>query len=106
MATGQITTKAPLDHDTKSRYTVTVTATDPSLARATITVAINVTDVNEKPVFTAWENAITYAENGTGTVATYRATDPEGISIDWILAGTDDESFTITGGALKFKERS
>ena len=40
-------TKAPLDYDTKNRYRVTVTATDPALARDTITVTINVTDIDE-----------------------------------------------------------
>ena len=47
---GQITVKTgtKLDYDgSKKSYTVTVTATDPSLASATIDVTINVVDVNE-----------------------------------------------------------
>ena len=47
---GQIQTKAPLDHEAKSSYTVTVTATDPSRESVTITVTITVTDVNEPPL--------------------------------------------------------
>ena len=47
---GQIQTKAPLDHEAKSSYTVTVTATDPSRESVTITVTIAVTDVNEPPL--------------------------------------------------------
>ena len=43
----QLKTKAPLDHETRNSYTVTVTATDPSEASGTVTVTINVTDVDE-----------------------------------------------------------
>ena len=43
--TGQIRTKSALDEETKSRYTVTVTATDLSNASAAITVTIIITDV-------------------------------------------------------------
>ena len=47
--TGQLRTKAALDHETKSRYSVTVTATDPSSSSAAVTVTIAVTDVMEPP---------------------------------------------------------
>ena len=49
---GQLQTNASLDYETKSSYSVTVTATDTSGASnnsASITVTINVTDVNETP---------------------------------------------------------
>ena len=42
--------KAELDYETKATYTVVVTATDPSGATDSITVTINVTDENDKPV--------------------------------------------------------
>ena len=48
-STGQLKTKADLDHETKDTYTVTVTATDPSTEEATITVTITVTNVDEPP---------------------------------------------------------
>ena len=44
---GQLQTKAALDYESKSSHTVTVTATDPFDASDTITVTINVTDVDE-----------------------------------------------------------
>ena len=47
---GQIQTKAPLDHEAKSTYTVTVTATDPSDESDDVTVTITVTDANEPPL--------------------------------------------------------
>ena len=49
-SSGQIQTKAPLDHEAKSSYMVTVTATDPSRETDTITVTITVTDVDEPPL--------------------------------------------------------
>ena len=51
-SSGQITVGADteLDYESnKKTYMVTVTATDPSQAMATIDVTINVTDVNEAP---------------------------------------------------------
>ena len=45
--TGQLKTRAVLDYETKNAYTVTITVSDGSLTD-TITVTINVTDINEK----------------------------------------------------------
>ena len=44
---GLIKTKGPLDFETKSTYTVTVTATDPTGAKSTATVTINALDQAE-----------------------------------------------------------
>ena len=46
-ATGQLMTKAALDHETKASYTVEVTATDAAGASETVMVTITVTDVEE-----------------------------------------------------------
>ena len=53
----------------------------------------------------AQEAAIEYAENGTGPVATFTATDPEGKDITWSLAGDDAEDFKIDGGVLTFSSK-
>ena len=61
-----------------------------------------VTPIDEAPDVSGAE-ATEYAENGTGSVATYTATDPEGTAIaSWTLAGTDAAAFTIEGGVLRF----
>ena len=102
-SSGQLQTKTALNYETKSRYSVTVTATDLSGASDSITVTITVTNVNEASVVTG-PTAKSYPENGTGTVASYRATDPEGQSVTWSLSGTDSDDFLIsTTGKLTFK---
>ena len=46
---------------------------------ATVTVTVTVQDVNEAPTITATgKTAFTYRENGTATIYTFKATDPEG----------------------------
>ena len=47
-----------------------------------------------------------YAENGTGPITTYLATDPENNPIFWTLGGPDAADFTIEGGVLRFKSPS
>ena len=50
--TGQLKTEAALDYETKTTYTVIITVSDGSLTR-TITVNINITDIDELPTSTA-----------------------------------------------------
>ena len=56
---------------------------------------------NDSPVVTG-NTAVTYTENGTKTVARYRARDPDSNQFTWELAGTDANDFTITDGVLAF----
>ena len=101
--TGQLKTKAELDYETKAAYTVVVTATDPSGATDSITVNISVTDENDTADISG-SKSVSYAENGTGPVATFTATDQDGDAINWSLDGMDKDAFTITGGVLAFKK--
>ena len=67
--------------------------------------AITVTNVNEAPTITSGD-AASFAENGTGTVYTVAATDPDaGATITYSLTGTDAALFNInaTTGAVTFK---
>ena len=99
---GQIKTKAALDYEMNDTYTVVVVATDPSGATDSIMVTINVTDESDGAVI-AGDTAVDYAENGTGAVAIYTATDQDGDAIVWSLSGADAVRFTIDGGELSFK---
>ena len=112
--TGQITVKTgtKVDYEKKNSYMVTVTATDPSLASATVDVTIHVVNVNEPPVI-AGEDDVTkeWREKSTSTIQTFRATDPERRPVYWSLLTdvgrrlrTIDGSLTISSsGALSFK---
>ena len=99
--TGQLSTKADLDYETKRSYTVMVTATDPGGLSATVTVTIEVTAVDEDPELSG-EAPGEYAENGRTPVATFTASDPERATIIWSLGGVDAGDFTIVGGVLRF----
>ena len=110
-ATGQLKTKVALDHEAKESYTVTVSVTDgkdaagnpDDTADDTVTVTISVTGANDPPVITG-NDSIPYAENGTGDVATYTATDQDvGDTITWRLSGTDDSTLSLSSsGVLTF----
>ena len=108
--TGQITVKTgtTLNYESKKVYKVTVTATDPSQAAATIAITINVTDDDEAPVIAGDDIVKDFKENGKGTVQTFRATDPERRPVYWSLLDGDGDYpdnavFTISStGALSF----
>ena len=102
---GQLKTKAALDKETKDTYEVTVSVHDgypDSTVDDTIDVTITVTDANDPPTVSG-KTTVNHAENDAGTVATYSATDPEGVtSFTWTLSGDDADDFAINGGALTF----
>ena len=85
---GQLEVKGKLDHETDSSHTITVMANDGSggsNATASITVTIYVTDADEAPKIrdrvasrADGQRTVTYPENGTGYVARFTASDPEG----------------------------
>ena len=83
---GQIRAKMKLDREDKSSHMVTVTATDPNGAEASIDVTITVTNVDEAPVIAGDDVTKDYRENGTAQVARFTAEDPEGRMVYWSLA--------------------
>ena len=113
---GQINVGAgtKLDFETRTDYTVMVTATDPSNASATIMVNIMVADVDEVPVITVGPTTppvtptisvtgmatVDYDENGTEAVGTYISSEA---GATWSLSGEDMDEFSISsGGVLEF----
>ena len=101
---GQITVSG-LDYETRTTYSVTVTATDSFGESSSIMVTIMVTDVNESPVIMLGDAAIVaYAEDRIDAVATYTATDPEDeATLTWSVSGADAAAFSIDDGVLSFK---
>ena len=105
-STGQLRTKAELDHEGREQHFVTVTATDPGGLTDTVSVTITVEDVDETPVVSG-PSSLEF-EEGTSTgaaLAAYTSTDPDLKGIDLALSGADGEDFTLSsGGVLTFNE--
>ena len=101
-STGQLSTLAALDFETKTAYTVVVKATDPGGLSDTIDVTINVTDVDENvaPAFPSATATRSIAENtaaNTNIGDPVAATDPNDDTLTYSLEGTDAASFGIDG---------
>ena len=98
-STRQIKTMAPLDYETNNMYMVTVTATDDDMATDTINVTINVTDVNEAPMFAEATATRSIDENSAaGTNVgdpVMMATDPDDDTLTYALSGDDAMYFSI-----------
>ena len=112
---GQLQTKAALDHEGDDSYTVIVGVSDgkdadrnaDSAVDDTITVHINVADIDEPPVITGPERGGDYPENSSISrrVGRYTATDPEGAGVTWsALSGRDADAFDLSNaGVLTFR---
>ena len=105
MVSGRITTRQSLDREESRNShsrTLTVKATDPEGGSDTVTVDIEVTDEPERPTITSGDNAPRHAENDTGVIETYTASDQEDASSDLIWS-VNDPTFEINDrGQLKF----
>ena len=107
---GQLQIKNALDFETKTSYSVTITASDGNLTDS-ISVTINVTDVTENraPTFTDGASATrsvaekTASEQNIGIAIA--ATDADNDTLTYTLGGTDAAAFSIvsTSGQLQTK---
>ena len=105
-STGQLRTKAALDHEDRDQHIITVTATDPGGLTDTVSVTITVEDVDETPVVSGPKN-LEFPEgtDTSTTLATYTSTDPDDEDIELTLTGTDADDFTLSsGGVLAFNQ--
>ena len=95
--------EGPADSNRDNEYLVSVRASD-GRYYGYFNVTVTVEDVNEPPeINTGSRTEFTFRENGTGSLYTYRATDPERGTITWLKAGVDVSFFTIDErGALSF----
>ena len=106
--TGQLKTKDDLDFETKSTYSVTVTATDSSELANTksISVTINVTNVAEAPVFASESIVRSVAENTDADVnigSAISATDDDGDTLTYTLSGDDASLFSLDSDTGQLK---
>ena len=105
METGPPDFDAPGDEGRDNVYDVTVQARDDAFNTASLEVTVTVTNNNEgvEPTISTRRPPATYRENGTSTIYTFRATDPQRGAITWSLRGTDGSDFSISEtGALTF----
>ena len=108
-ATGQITSADSLDYETKPSYDLTLGVKDdrdddgaPAPTEdddATVSVTINVTDLNEPPAFDdEIPTAVKIAENSPASTKVdqpFNATDPEGDTLAYSLAGAGSNRFLV-----------
>ena len=96
--------ESPADSNGDNVYVFTVRATDEGGLSGSLEVTATVSDFDEPPTITGSATPPDFPENSVRSVATYRATDPEGGTITWGLAGTDIDDFNIDGGVLTFTD--
>ena len=84
-----------LDFERRKTYQVTITATDPSGEKDSVTVNVIITNLNEEPDWVKGKapGRPDHEENDTSVVATYTAKDPEGSGINYSLV---DDATDIT----------
>ena len=107
-SSGQLRTSAALDYEDKSSYSVTVSVSDGKGGSDSISVTINITNVDENraPVFADTSTTRSIAENtasGTNIGAVVSATDPDGDTLEYSLGGTDSASFSIDDASGQLK---
>ncbi len=102
-------TKGALDYEGQSSYAVTVTATDGDGLTASISVTIEVTDVNEAPAYPAASAWVIVSENtaaGANIISPAEATDPDaGDTVTYSLGGTDQAHFTIDSATSELQTK-
>ena len=91
----------PADSNKDNAYSLSIRASD-GRNYGYLAVTVTVTDINEAPDISG-SDRIVFQENGTNSLAAYRATDQENGTISWNLSGTDSNAFTISDtGILAF----
>ena len=109
--TGVLSFTNPPDHEARVVYDLTLTASNASES-STLDVTVTVRDVNEPADIsfvatggvTVNDNALTVDENHDGTLATFRARDPENDQTLTYTWSTDPpDHFVIRAGVLSFR---
>ena len=97
--------ESPADANRDNEYELTVVATDEEGHTDSVEFTITVTNDPEgvEPTISTRRPPATYRENGTSSIYTFRASDPQRSAITWSLRGTDGSDFSISEtGALTF----
>ncbi|WP_417040653.1 cadherin domain-containing protein [Cylindrospermopsis raciborskii] len=100
---GKLKTAAAFDFETKNSYSIRVRSTDQGGQSFEKQLTINVTNVNEPPVFSAVSFSVRENSKSIGRISVQ---DPEGDNITFALAGVDAKLLSIdpTTGELTFNQ--
>ena len=104
---GVLTLKENANFEVKNTYTFTGAVTDGVYSSAT-QVTVNISDVNEPPVWSSsLQTVVEYPEN-TSSAASIDTptdiTDEDGDALSFSLSGTDASAFTISENVVSFSE--
>ena len=107
-STRKLKTSAALNYEeTKKQYSVTLRVSDGVNAEDTVTVTIDVNDVNEAPTFPPSTPASLSVDENTATNtefgAAVAATDQDGDTLTYSIGGTDGSSFGINTSTGRLK---
>ena len=98
--------EARADANADNVYEVIVAASDESAAQlnryGSLAVRVTVTDVNETPTIKGPASPVSFAENGSGAVATHTTADPDDDTVTLSLGGSDKDHFTLANGVITF----
>jgi hypothetical protein len=98
----RVANSAALNYETTPTFTLTVQVSD-GTNTSTAAMAINLSNVNEAPVFTnqGFSGLAENSANGT-VVGSVAGTDPEGVTLSYsITAGNTGGAFTFVGNSLR-----
>ena len=98
-STGAVTINSSPDHEVKSSYSISVTATETDGGKTdTIAVTVSIVDLNEAPVISAPQASYNLSTDGSSTEVTLTASDPEGdiLTYSATKAGDTGAISTIT----------
>ena len=96
--------EAHADDDMDDIFEVTLNASDGKLT-GTFDVAVTLQGLDERPEISGLA-AVHVKEGASLYVTLFKATDPEGATIEWSISGDDWDDFTITNGELNRKQPS
>ncbi len=100
---GELTLKSNPNFEVKNNYSFTASVTD-GLYSASNTITVNISDVNEVPLFGAIAGEISANENIDTTLTTITASDEDGDTLAYSLTGDDSSLLSIdSSGNVSFK---
>ncbi len=103
--TGTLTLNENANFEMQNSYSLIVTVTD-GLYSAASTLTVNISDVNEPPVWSSsLQTVVEYPENTTSVTSIDSPTDiadEDGDTLSFSLSGTDATAFLISGNVVSF----